>query len=59
VDRIRRASELLSEDVALMRVGKLKVMSHGFEVTEEHRQRLEKVLNQLEAFERENGEVFS
>lgn len=42
-----------------MRVGKLKVMSHGFEVTEEHRQRLEKVLNQLEAFERENGEVFS
>ena len=50
VERIRTAAELLREDGALMRVGKLKVMSHGFEVTEEHKLRLERVLEQLESF---------
>ena len=53
--RIRTAVELLREHVALMRVGKLKVMSHGFEVTEEHRRRLEQVLEKLESFESSGG----
>lgn len=52
MEQIRTAAELLREDVALMRVGKLKVMSHGFDVTKEHRRRLEIVLEKLESFER-------
>ena len=59
MERIRSASELLREDVALMCVGKLKVTSHGFDVTDEHRRRLQKVLDALEAFERDNGEALS
>ena len=51
VERIRTAAELLREDVALMRIGKLRVMSHGFDVTDEHRSRLERVLEKLESFE--------
>ena len=42
-----------------MGVGKLKVTSHGFDVTDEHRRRLQKVLDALEAFERDNGEALS
>ena len=51
MERIRTAAELLREDVALMRIGKLRVMSHGFDVTDEHRSRLERVLEKLESFE--------
>lgn len=55
MERIRSATELLREDVALMRVGKLKVLSHGFDVTGEHIGRLEKVLDKLASFEHETG----
>ena len=56
MERIRSVVELLREDVALMALGKIKVMSHGFEVTPEFKQRLEAVLDQLETFERENAQ---
>ena len=51
LDRVRVAMELLREDVALMKIGKLKCTSHGFNVTPEHMQRLEIILDKLSQYE--------
>ena len=54
MERIRTAEEMLKEDLALMRAGKIKVMSHGFDVTREHMQRLQTVLDKLVSYERDH-----
>ena len=54
MERIRTAEEMLKEDLALMRAGKIKVMSHGFDVTREHMQRLQTVLDKLVSDERDH-----
>ena len=51
MDRVRVAMDLLREDVALMKVGKLKCTSHGFDVTPEHMRRLEIILDKLGQYE--------